>query len=93
VYGLPREGIGAPASAHQFVGSLGHPTDAETDLVYMRARYMDPALGRFVSEDPAMDGANWFVYAGNDPVGNVDVDGRKSRSAAEAAFNWMTEQL
>jgi len=80
VYGLPREGLGASSSAHQFVGALGHPTDAETELVYMRARYMDPELGRFVSEDPAHDGANWFVYAGNDPVNFSDYDGKSIQS-------------
>jgi RHS repeat-associated protein len=34
----------------------------------MRARYYDPACGRFVSEDPAASGANLYVYADDDPV-------------------------
>jgi len=42
----------------------------------MRARYYDPALGRFISEDPARDGVNWFVYCRNNPVNLVDVDGQ-----------------
>jgi RHS repeat-associated protein len=60
------------------VGSLGHTSDAETGLIYMRARYMDPATGRFVSQDPASQGANWFVYATGDPVNQIDSDGRSS---------------
>jgi hypothetical protein len=32
----------------------------------------DAELGRFVSEDPARDGANWYVYAGGNPGNAVD---------------------
>ena len=30
----------------------GEYTDAETGMIYLRARYYDPSLGRFISEDP-----------------------------------------
>jgi len=36
------------------------------------ARYYDPAIGRFITKDPARDGANWYAYAGNDPVNAVN---------------------
>jgi hypothetical protein len=42
----------------------------------MRARYYEPWTGRFLSEDPAMDGANWYVYCGNDPVCRGDYTGK-----------------
>jgi hypothetical protein len=51
-------------------------TDDESGLVYMRARYYEPGTGRFVSEDPAMDGTNWYVYCGNDPASRVDANGK-----------------
>jgi hypothetical protein len=41
-------------------------------LYYLRARYYDPSIGRFMSEDPAQDGLNWYVYCGNNPVMFVD---------------------
>ena len=69
MYGLVRGGndpVGT--SAQKFVGALGHTTDDKTGLLYMRARYMDPAVGRFTSEDPGEQGSNWFVYCGNNPV-------------------------
>ncbi|RIJ94278.1 MAG: hypothetical protein DCC45_12955 [Armatimonadetes bacterium] len=55
---------------------LGHKQDDESGLLYMRARYYEPWTGRFVTEDPALDGWNWFVYAGNEPVSKVDATGR-----------------
>jgi len=51
--------------------------DAETGLYFMRARYYDPTVGRFISEDPAgiSSGLNLYVYARNDPVDYVDPTG------------------
>jgi uncharacterized protein RhaS with RHS repeats len=43
----------------------------------LRARYYDPLLGRFVSEDPIglSGGVNPYVYAHNDPVNLTDPTG------------------
>ncbi len=57
VYGAERAGGTRAATTRQgFCGNLGHVADAETGLVYMRARYYDPNVGRFESEDPEGDG-------------------------------------
>ncbi len=53
----------------------GEYYDAESGYTYLQARYYDPDTGRFISEDPAMDGDNWYVYCGNDPVNMVDPTG------------------
>ena len=77
VYGAKRTGGTGTASSRQgFVGSLGHMTDAETGLVYMRARYYDPNIGRFESEDPGRSGGNWFTYCSNNPINQVDPSGK-----------------
>jgi RHS repeat-associated core domain len=51
--------------------------DAETQLYYYRARYYDPALARFISEDPAGQSAgnNQYAYAADDPVNRRDPRG------------------
>ena len=49
----------------------------------MKARWMDPSTGRFISPDPAKDGLNWFVYAGNNPTTMVDPTGLASSSAID----------
>ena len=67
---------GSGTSKHGYVGSLGHATEPDTGgLVYMQARWMDPACGRFVSEDPVRQGVNWFTYCGGNPVNAVDPSG------------------
>ena len=60
----------------RYVANLGHLADDESGLTYMRARYYEPSSGRFVSEDPAMDGHNWFTYCGNVPNNFKDSSGR-----------------
>jgi len=41
----------------------------------MRHRFYDPALGRFLTEDPARAGDNWYGYANNNPISNWDPSG------------------
>jgi RHS repeat-associated protein len=92
VYGLPRQVTGTPTAKHGFVGSLGHTSEDETGMVYMRARYYDPSIGRFASEDAAHDGVNWFIYCNNDPVNQVDASGKAS-DAAYKAFGYLLALL
>ncbi|MGI8765970.1 MAG: RHS repeat-associated core domain-containing protein [Gemmatimonadaceae bacterium] len=46
-------------------------------LYYMRGRWYDPELGRFIQEDPigTDGGINVYVFAGNDPVTGSDPSG------------------
>lgn len=57
--------------------------DEETGLYYYRARFYDPALGRFLTEDPEpgsgyipLTVVNRYIYAGNQPINNLDPTGR-----------------
>ena len=49
-------------------GYCGEYYDSESGNIYLRARYYNSETGRFISEDPAKDGVNWYVYCGGDPV-------------------------
>jgi RHS repeat-associated protein len=53
--------------------------DDGTGLYYFRARYYDPVLSRFISEDPIglLGGFNVYAYAGGDPVNWIDPLGLK----------------
>ena len=50
----------------------GEYEDSESGMIYLRGRYYDPELRRFITEDPAKDGLNWYAYCGNNPVMYVD---------------------
>ncbi|MBA3470218.1 MAG: VCBS repeat-containing protein [Herpetosiphonaceae bacterium] len=58
-----------------------HRLDAETGLIYMQARYYDPAIGRFISPDSLVPDAhnpqalNRYTYAMNNPISYNDPDG------------------
>ncbi len=56
----------------------GREYDSETGLYFYRARYYDPAIGRFLGEDPVRFDAgspNFYAYVGNGPTNSVDPSG------------------
>lgn len=55
----------------------GEYLDKETGLIYLRNRYYDPEVGRFITQDPIKDGLNWYSYCGGNPVIFVDPWGLK----------------
>ena len=60
----------------------GEQYDPDLGLYYLRARYYNPATGRFLSRDPlsgqTIDPASLhkYLYAGGDPVNMIDPTGR-----------------
>jgi RHS repeat-associated protein len=73
VWGSVRSG--SSSEQQGYVANLGHRSDPESFLTYMRARYYEPMTGRFISEDPKRDGSNWFIYAANAPTSFADFSG------------------
>ena len=56
----------------------GREYEESTGLYYYRARYYDPDLGRFISEDPVgfeADDLNLYRYVGNSPQNATDPGG------------------
>jgi RHS repeat-associated protein len=73
------ERITGGTQAAQSRGFTGQEEDT-TGLVYLHARYYDPALGRFLAADPTIPtsygvGLNHYAYAANNPVNFTDIDG------------------
>ena len=69
----------------QQTGSLTNPYtytgrefDPESGLLYYRARYYDPTIGRFLQEDPIgfnSGDLNFYTYVGNNPLTFIDPSG------------------
>jgi RHS repeat-associated protein len=71
---------GAPATPGVGIdfGYAGRPLEARTGLSDNRARWYEPATGKFINEDPSGfkgGDANLFRYVGNDPLDQVDPSG------------------
>jgi len=72
-------GTGSKETRYDYTGRERDPL---TGLMYYRARWYDPQIGRFISEDPIglAGGINQFAYVGNspqnakDPSGLYDID-------------------
>jgi RHS repeat-associated protein len=67
-------------SSKDDIGFTGHKFDTDLELSYMQARYYDPVIGRFYSNDPVgfsnVHNFNRYTYANNNPYKYVDPDGR-----------------
>ena len=79
------------------VGYRGYFYDFETGLYYLRSRYYDPEIGRFINADDTAylgyDGTplslNLFAYCENNPVNDSDFTGYySSKKAIEYAKRW-----
>jgi RHS repeat-associated protein len=90
-YGVPLDGNGGSP-----FGYTGEQTDA-TGLVFLRARYMQPALGMFLSHDPwegnvqRPESLNGWNYVEGNPVNHIDPSGLQGPSAI--AINCQGAQL
>jgi RHS repeat-associated protein len=80
-FGVPVVG-GEVYNPYQYTGEAW---DAEVELLYLRARYYQPEVGRFVAKDPWEGDArrpgtlNGYVYMWNNPVNWVDPTGEDGR--------------
>jgi len=61
----------------------GKEWDEDVCLYYFNARWYDPELGRFITEDPARDDSNWYVYCLNSPETWIDPSGMYHYSGSE----------
>jgi RHS repeat-associated protein len=64
---------------------IGERRDEESGLLFLNARFYDPALGRFISPDwwdPNKPGVGTcrYCYADNDPVNKSDANGHETES-------------
>ena len=74
-YGNPAAGSSTVDSRFGYAGQY---TDRQSGLIYMRARWYDPAAGQFITSDPigmASGETNLYRYAGGDPANRVDPSG------------------
>ena len=91
IYGKEESSTGTFENPIRYTGQY---YDGETGMYYMRARFYDPDIRRFTSEDPAKDGVNWYAYCNGNPIALSDPSGLKPKdefkSPEEAAKDFAS---
>ena len=101
-FGVPVVGGEVP-NPYQFTGEAW---DAEVELLYLRARYYQPEIGRFVTKDPWAGNVdqpgtlNRYMYVTNNPVNHTDPSGLQAqydpiesyRQSRELIGDWLWEE-
>lgn len=83
-FGTVNNQWGSIESSFKFLGRFGVMADGE--LYHIRARYYDPEIGRFITQDPLTGNQrdpqtlNRYVYALNNPIRFVDISGFSASS-------------
>ena len=96
-WGQHRDPIELEASANRF-GFTGHYFDTETELYYAKARYFDPKLGRFLTQDSYLGqidnppSLHRFFYANANPARYVDPTGHSPVVARFQEFQRKLEE-
>ena len=86
-------GAGNEGNAYRFQGRRFDHEEG-SGLYYCRTRFLDPAIGRFISKDSIGDWGdpgnvgNGMTFCGNDPVNCVDPFGLEG-----GALDWVAGQL
>ncbi|WP_432663363.1 S8 family serine peptidase [Wukongibacter baidiensis] len=86
VYGKAKVEEGSTDNPYRYAGEY---YDEESELYYLRARYYDPNIARFISEDsykgdPSYPlSLNLYTYTYNNPIKYVDPSGHTVDSAAD----------
>lgn len=98
-YGAPLSGAGTTT-----VGFIGEHHDDATGLLYLGARYYDPALGRFISPDTVtpdagLIGLDRYAYAFDNPLSFTDRNGHdpwqdalKKYDPHSKEYKWLIAQ-
>jgi len=72
---------GTTTNPFRWIGNVGYYWDEETQDYYVRARYYQPTIGRWMCIDPIgfVDGMNMYLYVKNQPQLSIDPSGNRKQ--------------
>lgn len=69
----------------------GYYYDSETGMYYLKSRYYDPGIRRFLCADTQVNdsilGTNLYAYCENEPIGMLDLDGNSAIAIGGGLFS------
>ena len=76
-YGIPLSTPAGVTNPFRYVGQSGYYKDPDHSLMMLGARYYEPYIGRFISQDPIgyEGGLDLYAYVGDNPVSWLDPSG------------------
>jgi RHS repeat-associated protein len=77
-YGNQIASTGSTTNPHRYIGALGYYTESDLGLAYVRARWLRPSTGSWLSVDP-IEGDERYGYAGGGPTWRRDPAGEQSQ--------------
>ncbi len=89
-FGVLQQAVEDDFNAYRYVGKYGVAYESK-DLMFMRARYYQPSVGRFLSEDPIW-AVNLYPYADNNPVMFGDYSGNLKFEFGYFTSNWRLDK-
>jgi RHS repeat-associated protein len=93
-YGTVTYRVGTNDTPFLYNGRYGVQSDVN-GLLYMRARYYNPYLCRFLNPDPSgfAGGLNWYAYAEGNPISEIDPFGLGAKDSGGAIVSWLQSQV
>ena len=82
-FGRQVSSSGTTPTPYRFGAAWGYITDPSAFL-QLGQRFYWPEVGRFVSQDPDGEDANWYAYVDNNALSDVDPEGLKKTSSKAA---------
>jgi RHS repeat-associated protein len=90
-FGTVTKAIEADFNSFRYIGNYGVMYE-DSSLIFMRSRYYDNTIGRFISEDPIWS-PNLFPYADGNPIMNIDPSGTITKSSRKNLMKYIWKRL
>jgi len=98
-YGNSIASSGSSTNPMKWNGSGGYYSDAESGLQKVGARYYDPTVGRFISQDSTIvagspmdsQALDRYNYCSSSPIGAADPNGHETKTRSELLYEASQE--